>query len=414
MLWTPLASPALADVQRLALYSGVLIACASWFATRQAVAMVEPGLAVGAVAVVGYGMSERFLPRLIHLPHSRLAFGRLEQPLTYWNAMGLLAALGLILCARLAGSPTRHLALRLAVTAAAPLLGAGLLLTLSRGGLLALAIGLLVLLALAREAAQPRALLVVLVAAALAGLTAAVLPGLDEVGPGASRSSGALLLVTVSLLGLGAAAVEWLLSSRAWDGATRPHRAIKSWRAALVALGATTVVVLTVAAVASDGKSERVDDSTGSVHRLGSLESARFTYWDVALASFVAQPLQGQGTASFPVALGRRFGSRATAHDAHSLYIETAGELGIVGLVLLGLTITGLAASTKRAIAFDPSMCAGSAAVLLAWAFHAGIDWDWEVPGVTLPALVCAGLLVAIGDRSRVVEAHAGDAELPA
>ena len=31
---------------------------------------------------------------------------------------------------------------------------------------------------------------------------------------------------------------------------------------------------------------------------------------------------------------------------------------------------------------------------------HAGLDWDWEMPGVTLPALVLAAVLVAHGERS--------------
>jgi hypothetical protein len=28
------------------------------------------------------------------------------------------------------------------------------------------------------------------------------------------------------------------------------------------------------------------------------------------------------------------------------------------------------------------------------WFLHASIDWDWEMPAVTLPALVLAGLLI--------------------
>ena len=53
----------------------------------------------------------------------RRAGGRLEQPLTYWNAMGALAAIGVVLCARLAGDATRSARLRAAAAAAVPALG---------------------------------------------------------------------------------------------------------------------------------------------------------------------------------------------------------------------------------------------------------------------------------------------------
>ena len=69
---------------------------------------VEPALAAGALIVIGYGISERLLPGLLHFPRSVSAEGRLEQPLTYWNAMGELAALGFVLCARLAGDARRR------------------------------------------------------------------------------------------------------------------------------------------------------------------------------------------------------------------------------------------------------------------------------------------------------------------
>ena len=50
--------------------------------------MVEPALAAGTVVVIGYGLSARLLPGLLHFARSVSAQGRLEQPLTYWNAMG--------------------------------------------------------------------------------------------------------------------------------------------------------------------------------------------------------------------------------------------------------------------------------------------------------------------------------------
>ena len=38
---------------------------------------------------------------------------------------------------------------------------------------------------------------------------------------------------------------------------------------------------------------------------------------------------------------------------------------------------------------------AGPIAALAAFALHAGVDWDWELPALTLVALVLAGLVLA-------------------
>ena len=76
--------------------------------------------------------------------------------------------------------------------------------------------------------------------------------------------------------------------------------------------------------------------------------------------------------------------------DAHSLYLETLAELGLVGFALLALLIGGVAVTARRA---------GPAAALAAWALHAGVDWDWELPALTLVAIVLAGLVLTSRDR---------------
>ena len=115
-------------------------------------APVEPALAAGATIVIGYGLAGRLLPGLIDLAHSRSAGGRLEQPITYWNAEGALAAVGLVLCARMAGDRTRPPAVRTLAAAATAPLGAGMYLSFSRGAIAAGVLGLVVLVALAPDA----------------------------------------------------------------------------------------------------------------------------------------------------------------------------------------------------------------------------------------------------------------------
>ena len=141
-VWAPIAGPAWDAGQRTLLYGGVLVAATGLLRGRRAVRWVEPAVAAGALVVVGYGLAERLLPGLLHYARSATAQGRLEQPLTYWNAMGAVAAMGVVACARLAGDGTRDGRLRAAAAAAAAPLGLGLSLTVSRGALFACAAGL--------------------------------------------------------------------------------------------------------------------------------------------------------------------------------------------------------------------------------------------------------------------------------
>src|SRR4051794_20402597 len=84
LLWAPMGGPAAVDLERLLLYTAALTAAAAWLRGDATAAAVEPALAVGTVAVVGYGLSERVAPWLVELQRSPAAGGRLSQPLTYW------------------------------------------------------------------------------------------------------------------------------------------------------------------------------------------------------------------------------------------------------------------------------------------------------------------------------------------
>ena len=103
--WAPIAGRAQDDVQRLLLYLGAFIAAVALLRGPLARRWLEPSLALGTLLVVAYGLSERLLPGIVELDRSSAAAGRLEQPLTYWNAYGLVAAIGFVLAVRIAGRP---------------------------------------------------------------------------------------------------------------------------------------------------------------------------------------------------------------------------------------------------------------------------------------------------------------------
>ena len=64
------------------------------------------------------------------------------------------------------------------------------------------------------------------------------------------------------------------------------------------------------------------------------------------------------------------------------------GELGIVGIALLAAALLALAFGTLRAaLRLGNPVYAAGTAVLAMWLVRAGVDWDWEMPVVTVPAL---------------------------
>ena len=215
LLWAPLSEPVVDTTQRLLLYLGATLLAVAVFQHERFAQLAAPAYAFGATAVIGYGLSGRVLPGVVTQERAFKAAGRLEQPITYWNAEGLLAAVGFLLCVSLAGDGSRSRFVRAAAAAACAPLGVGTYLSYSRGALAAVVIGLLVLLAAAPRWPMVRAAVVGLVVAALAAVPAALLEGVAvlEGSPGQRRADG-LILGAVLLVVVVAAAVDALVSAR--------------------------------------------------------------------------------------------------------------------------------------------------------------------------------------------------------
>ena len=399
LAWAPLAGRALDDSQRAVLYLGVAVAAAALLRPRPVARLVEPLLVVGALTSIGYALAGRLLPGLVEQEVSRGALGRLDQPLTYWNATGALAALGIVLCARLAGDAERPAWMRAAAAAAAAPLGAGLYLTFSRGGLATAVAGLVVLAALVPRREQLLGGGLVAAAAAAGALSVAFFPAIKDPGADGAELQGALALAALVVVSA-AAALVGRSSGRSSGEAGRGRNGIG--RPAAVAVAAAVVAALVVVGATGLGTEQVAREKTKGADpsRLGSVESERYEYWRVAGSAFADHPLRGTGAGGFAVEWRReRPAGSAPAADAHSLYLESAAELGAVGLACLALFLGGLVLCARDAMRSDPVLSAGPLAVLTAWGVHAGLDWDWEMPAVTLVALVAAGLLVAAADR---------------
>ncbi|HEY7599805.1 MAG TPA: O-antigen ligase family protein [Candidatus Limnocylindrales bacterium] len=396
--WAPLGGHAQDDLQRLLLYLGFFFAATVLLRGPVARRWLEPALVLGAFVVIAYALSERLLPGVFEFARSRSADGRLEQPLSYWNALGLLAAIGFVLSARVAGDPERERLMRGAAGAAGVALGLGVYLSFSRGALAAVAAGVLFLVALAPQGRpQLRAAVVLLVAAGLAAFVASQLSAIESIKRGEQGDSTEGLIMFGVLVAL-ALAAALVVSRRAPERSrTTPVPALPVSRpTAVLTIAGALIVAAALAAAVLEGKPEGISPVQGAdPSRLSSIDTNRYRYWEVAISTWADHPLRGVGSGGYEVEWRKQHDRVDKSGDAHSLYLETLAELGVVGFVLLLAFLAGTGAAVVRLHRVAPGPATALAGGMATWAVHAGLDWDWEMPAVTLPALMLGAAAIA-------------------
>ena len=157
------------------------------------------------------------------------------------------------------------------------------------------------------------------------------------------------------------------------------------------------------------------DTDTVGAERLGSASTeGRGEYWSSALDANATAPLTGIGPGTFEYWWARNsIPGFNFIRDAHSLYMETLAELGIIGFTLIALTMGAvLAAGLRRAFTAHPerrSQLAGAAASCVAFVVFAGIDWVWELPVLPIAFLLLAAALLG-GWTASAAKAREGGA----
>ena len=394
-VWAPIKGDAYQAGEQAVLYTGALIGAALLLRSAPVARAVEPALAAGTIVVIGYGLSERMLPGVLHFARSVSAEGRLEQPLTYWNAMGELAAIGFVLCARLAGDATRARWLRAAAAGATAPLGLGLYLSFSRGALFACLAGLVALAVAAARREQLGAIGLALVAGAAAAFTGSRFRAVTSLAgsPSLRERQGAITLVVVAAIIAVAALAQWRRRAGERSMALRlPRQA--PLLAVVVLLAGLALAIL----VGNQESSRESQPISAGASRLVTLRSNRYAYWRVALRAFGDEPLRGVGAGGWSVAWLRDRTVSEAAQDAHSLPLQTAAELGLVGLALLATFLGAMVAAARAAHRRAPVLAAGPIAGVVVYIAHAPLDWDWQMPALTLVAMALAGALLALAD----------------
>ena len=409
-LWSHATARTLDSYDRTLLYLLALALFGSLRYTRRHIDRVLRCLVAGLVAVCLIGLVSRVLP---HLWPTASSFydERLNYPLTYWNAEGMMAAIALILAFHLSADRAGHWSVRILAAAVIPGVAATLLLTFSRGALGVTAVGLLAYCLLTRLHTLPGALLAIVAPTAIALRSAwdATLLATTKATSPAAVAQGRHVAIVVGACMLAAGALRGL--TLLLDGRLATLRLVRSPPPRRVRLGLAAgcgaLVLALVLALGGYGFAHRqyerfVHTNTAgqTVHTRDRLSdvtnNGRLSLWKAALHIYDTQKLRGTGAGTYQLYYPRYRSEPLYVADAHSLYLQALAELGLVGFALILLVVLGiLGGLLARVRGPDRGLYAALFAATLAWSIHQAFDWDWQMPAVTLAVPILAGLALA-------------------
>lgn len=421
--WGPSDDASIAAASRTLGYLGVIGLAWAGLGPRSW-SLAATSLFAIAAAFTAYAVLGRLAPSLAGLDafERSLATERLLSPLGYWNGFAAWAAatLAMALAWSAGGSDKRVRALGLGLV---PLCGVAIYLTYSRGGVLAAALAVALVVGLSRD--RGRAALHACVGAVA---TAAVIVAVRS-QPAIASGSGTDGAGIVALVLVAAMVSCWLFvsppralrpgrsgerrrRSRPVRGGRRARFAPRPGVRPLLVGGCSALVfglVLVALIAGRDGFGKGGDSAALSSSAPGSDPAARLVtaagnrsaYWAEALDGFLSQPLRGEGPESFRYRWARHGSAPEQVADAHSLPLGTAAELGLLGLVALGLAVGGLGAGAVRGLraAARSGPALGLAAAAATFLASTLIDWTWELPALTYLGLASAAVLAMAGSR---------------
>ena len=400
-IWSAGAAAPVLEAERGLVYVAATAAAVLMLSLRADVRALLGGVVSGAVVVSLYALATRLFPGRVGGAYDPSSGYQLAEPIGYWNALGLLAAIAILLAVGLAAH-VDHVAVRALAAASLVVLLPTLYFTFSRGALAALVAGALVQIAVDPRRARLLVTGLVLGAPAAVGvLYASRFHALTAAGDSLTTAQRegkqvATVLAVLALVAVVAAGALQLAERRL----RLPQRA-----GSILVAATAAVAVLAVLAVAVAAGDRVVDElnaplqaGEGDLDRrlLSTSGNGRGDYWRVAAGMAREEPVLGHGAGGFEAHWLLERPVAFHARDAHNLYLETLAELGPLGLALLLVTLALplLALRHARRRALVPAAGAAYVAYLL----HAAVDWDWELPVVTVPALFCATVLLARSD----------------
>ena len=399
------------------------------------------GVVLAAVTLCGWSLLVKAFPSISSLD----LYARLRAPFDYWNAVGLMAALGIPGALWLGARRDGHAALSALAVPALGLLLVALLLSYGRGPLLAAVVSVGCWFAIVPLRLRGAAVLAT--AAAGTGVVCAWAFANDaltkdgtplDVRADAGHSLGLLLLAMVVVLLLAGLALSFAMARSALSPGGR--RSLGT--ALLVALA--LIPLAGVAALAtsdrgltgsiSHGWNELTDPNAqqpaNDPGRLASVGGVRARYWDNGFSIWEKAPWLGVGADGYATARKPIQPDRLRVRHAHGYVPQTLADLGLIGMgisVALLLAWLGAAAratgvrprrrwaawivalartrDTRVRPALRPRQPVTAeriglmtlATTAIAFGVHSTVDWTWFVPGTAITGLLCAAWVAGRG-----------------
>ncbi len=407
-LWSHAPGRALIEFDRVLLYVAVLALFVLVGRTARRVRLLVAALAAAALLVSLVALGAWLLPDHVHVSQFFQRI-RLSYPTGYWNTTGLLAGFGVIWSLHLSASTDEHVAVRAIAAGAIVPEVAVIVFTASRGAAVATGVGAIVYFLATRSATSFVALLAAVPATIAASLVVSGTPQLatTELTPAVIAKGHRAAL---ELLAVAVAAAVLRLALGPLERRLEPVRVRMPGKRVLIAgaiaLVAAAIVVDVPGRVAHEFQqfaTVQNDNAVGTAHFASVSSNGRTDLWSVAIDhGFVPNPIHGSGAGTFPNLWYRYRTGSFDVLVAHSLYIGTLGELGLVGAVLLfGALLAIAAALLRRALSRQRDGGDGGtawAAILgaaAAWVLFAAYDWNWQMPACTVWLMAAGGLALS-------------------
>jgi hypothetical protein len=135
----------------------------------------------------------------------------------------------------------------------------------------------------------------------------------------------------------------------------------------------------------------REPSATNVQSHFAEVGSGRYDIWKAALSAFRAHPIGGLGQDNFGDYYLTHRHTQEEPLWTHSLELRLLAHTGIVGFLLFaGFLAAALAAvlrARRRGSPADRMLVGAALLPLIVWLVHGSIDWFWEVPALSGPAL---------------------------
>jgi O-antigen ligase len=429
--WSESAERSTIELGRVVTYLGVLVLAIA-LQGRAAARHTINGLACAIGFVTLLAVLSRLHPQWFPANDHPEFLGqgsarKLSYPLNYWNALAAFAAMGVPLLLGVALG-ARTLAGQALAAATLPLSALCIYLTISRGGALALVVGIVVfLLVVPRRLDALGTLVVAGLGSAIALSAASQQDALQDGLPTATAIHQGTELVWLAVIVCGGVALLRVSMGLAARHLRRPALLAPGRRK--TALGALALIAVVCVAGVAAGAPGRIDDRwqefkapAGAVtgggqdnvfSRLQGVNgNGRYQYWQSARYANATHPWKGIGPGTFEFWWARHATTAGFIRDAHSLYFETLAETGIVGFALLaGLLLLLLATAVARSVCGTAGVriwIAAAVGGLAAFMTAAAFEWVWEMGAIACAVMVIGAVIVfgreepgVVADRSQ-------------